>query len=581
MTSSAWREALLVLCAICTLAFVANVASGTFTASDGLDFHVAASGTPFAGRIEGVESRSPAASAGLRNGDLVPFQRLDPEVRYRLLSGVYAHERLNLVVVRDGVSHAIAYTSGPAVPLRWDYILLHVSVVWQLLFAILLAWRRPELPEARALCIFMSTNWLAGYFLPGSWASPWVLLDVTLAVISYVVPAVSAALLTYYASLFARPPSRLRRVLTILSYALACAGALASTYVFLGTTYGTIDPLGANSWASVVSGLWGMLPLCALLAAVGASHGPDRGRIAWTTLSLLPLLFAGIPYVIAVGVLGNTNTSSAWDQLTNVGVFLYPIGISYALLNRRLLDVSFALNRAAVFTGVSIVVIGAFVLTEYVLSEWLGAGRNANLLAGAVLALLLGFSMRYIHARVDHVLDNLFFKKRHEDEQAIREFAHEVAFITDPEIVLERIVRVLEQRADAAWCYVEIADERNNYGAAGENDPAIVSLRATHKRVDLHALDSALRGEFAYPMISRARLVGVLVLGPKHSGQPYAPDESDAIAHLAHGAGLALDTLSRGSTERNDVLEAIRTSNDRVIAAIHELRDFLKASSTN
>ncbi len=81
-----------------------------------------------------------------------------------------------------------------------------------------------------------------------------------------------------------------------------------------------------------------------------------------------------------------------------------------------------------------------------------------------------------------------------------------------------------------------------------------------------------LRGEFAYPMVARGRLTGVVVLGPKRSAEPYAPDESDAIAHLAHGAGLALDALALRSAKRDDVVEVILESNDRVIAAIRELK---------
>jgi len=131
---------------------------------------------------------------------------------------------------------------------------------------------------------------------------------------------------------------------------------------------------------------------------------------------------------------------------------------------------------------------------------------------------------------------------------------------------------MLEDRADAAWVRVELLDGRGYYGDADENDAAIVSLRAWHRRVDLHATESTLHGEFAYPMVARGRLTGVLVLGPKRSAEPYAPDESDAIAHLAHGAGLALDTLSLRSARRNDVFEAIRESNDRVITAIQELK---------
>jgi hypothetical protein len=110
-----------------------------------------------------------------------------------------------------------------------------------------------------------------------------------------------------------------------------------------------------------------------------------------------------------------------------------------------------------------------------------------------------------------------------------------------------------------------------------ENDPAIVSLKAWRKSVDLHTLNTSLEGEFAYPMVARGHLVGVIVLGPKRSGDPYAPDESDAILHLAHGVGGALDVLSaNGRGSRDALLGAIQTmSGDlRALAAeIHAVID--------
>jgi len=45
------------------------------------------------------------------------------------------------------------------------------------------------------------------------------------------------------------------------------------------------------------------------------------------------------------------------------------------------------------------------------------------------------------------------------------------------------------------------------YGTVSENDPALVALRASQEPVDLHLVDTALAGEFAYPMSCRGRLV--------------------------------------------------------------------------
>jgi hypothetical protein len=415
---------LLALCALCGFLFAIDIASGTLTASEGLDFRVEASGTPHVGRIEGVANGSLAESAGLRDGDLVPFAKLDPEDRYRLLSGVYSHELLTIVVMRDGTTRTIAYTSGPAVPqTRWDLLLADASTVWMLFFAVLLAWRRPELPEARALSAFLALNQLFGVIGPGDWASPWLFIDIGICIAAYLALGMASALLAYYAGLFAAPLSPLRRTLIAGSYVSAGTGVLGAAYVLCGCIYGFVDPFATHNWVRLTIAASQLFPFLALIATVAAARGAERGRVGWTTLSVSPLLLAQAPFVFAVAVLGTSILGySLWAQVMNVASFFAPLGISYALLNRRLLDLGFALNRAAVYTGVSIVVVGTFMLVEFALSEWLGAGRNANIIAGSILALLLGFSMRHIHARVDHLLDSVFFKKRHEDERANSRF---------------------------------------------------------------------------------------------------------------------------------------------------------------
>jgi GAF domain-containing protein len=89
-----------------------------------------------------------------------------------------------------------------------------------------------------------------------------------------------------------------------------------------------------------------------------------------------------------------------------------------------------------------------------------------------------------------------------------------------------------------------------------KGDPAILALQTHHRPADLREMRSAFRGEYAYPMAVGGRLVGVLILGPKRSGDPYAPDESRAIAELARevGAALAVHALD---AENKSLPEAI------------------------
>jgi hypothetical protein len=60
-------------------------------------------------------------------------------------------------------------------------------------------------------------------------------------------------------------------------------------------------------------------------------------------------------------------------------------------------------------------------------------------------------------------------------------------------------------------------------------------------------------------MVARGRLIGVIAIGPKRSGESYAPDESAAIAQLANGVATALDLITNeGDRTQRELLDAVR-----------------------
>ena len=66
---------------------------------------------------------------------------------------------------------------------------------------------------------------------------------------------------------------------------------------------------------------------------------------------------------------------------------------------------------------------------------------------------------------------------------------------------------------------------------------------------------TSIEGDWAYPMVTRGRMQGALVLGPKRSSESYAPDESEAIMQVAHGVAGALDM---GTAQTDGALERMR-----------------------
>lgn len=382
-------------------------------------------------------------------------------------------------------------------------------------------------------------------------------------------------LIAAYAMLFSAPFRHIRAIFAGLAYLSAAASSFIGAASIIGVYAGTVD------LTSLMNGIIAhtLLPslllvgtvFCVALTFAGV-RGADRERFGWVVLSLAILFVASIGSSI-VAPLGQ-----AWVSLMiafgNIGLVVAPVGLTYALLNRRLLDLGFVINRAAVFTGVSIVVVGAFVLAEWGLGELFGSiGHATNVFVSAAVALGLGLSIRTIHSRVDALLDNVFFRQRHEDERALRTFAREAPYITDVTTLLERAVQCLRNHANASVASFVLNSGNGQYGDVDENDPALLSLRTGVKVVDLHAVPTRLEGEFAYPLFARGQMFGAMVLGPKRSGESYAPDESSAIEQVAFAVAGALDALVLNDLNRTDALvEGIRLIRESLVDIGDRLR---------
>jgi hypothetical protein len=393
---------------------------------------------------------------------------------------------------------------------------------------------------AQVLNVCLSTTW---------WITPWAALDFGVALVDAVVSDLAAALLIAYTLLFGRPLSKIRKIIAALAFGLLGIDLLVGLATDLGTWTGAFDLVGGPLGQSALLKLWepltvNLLVLIAVATALAAARGRERSLLVWTTATLFVTYLQSAAWVIAYDPARALTLSVASIRIFRGAQFLTPFAIGYALLNRRLLDIGFVLNQAAVFSGVSLAVVGLFMLGEWMIGSWLGRlGHATNLTISATLVLALGFSVRVIHNRVERVLDRVFFRKRHDDETAILNFAEQAADAIDAATLVRDTKQTLETHADAEFVALAMYDGTGRYGDVKENDPAIVGLHERHNALDLKTLSTQLQGEFAYPMIPRGQLVGALVLGPKRSGNNYAPDESHAIMRLAHEVGHALRFL--------------------------------------
>lgn len=586
--SRRWRTRLLVACALA-------IAVGLWvsfqctplepycgTAGLDADFHPATASV----EITGIAKGGPAALAGLRVGDRINYRDIAFRERWRLRAirnawPFPAGEQLRLIVQR-GTQHFATVVIPQRMPPSWgtwSVWLLNAIQLWGLVFAALLAIRRPDLVLARLLSLLLIV--MFGFINLTSSFVPWTIADfVTVVTGGSIFQSVPIALIAIISAQFARPLSLGRRLLTAAAVALsaivaACSLARVLTWYVLALPISQVATI-----FSYVQGLGSALALICAIVAVVASRGAQRQQAAWIAAAIAPFFL-----LIAIASPFDFTRQHLFNEINQVAEYallIVPVGLTYAVLSRRCVDMGYAINRAAVFTGMSIVVLAVFVVVEWALSALVSnASHTTSLVVNIGVALILGLSLRFIHKRVEYVIDRVLFRKRHENEVALQRFTREAAFITDEHTLLERTEKMVAEHGEASAVSVLLKDGNAGYIAHGgngapppvdENDPAIVAMRTWREPLDLQRYETVLEGSFAFPMIARGNLVGVLVCAGKRNGEAYAPDESETIAQLAQGVGAALDLLAHKSENSPDViLDAIRSSNGSLLDAIKTL----------
>jgi len=488
----------------------------------------------------------PAARAGLRVGDKVFFlvDTVPEMIEYRRY---LAGQPLPVRIQRG--SRVFYRSLVPIAPPVGVGDLVGAPDLWVAAFAAIVAWfgagRRARLIAWLLLCRAIDGHELAGFYSPWPWLNePAILLNAP-------ATAMAIALLATISSTFGLTVSPLRRALEWSTYVVAVFGIGAvlvlHELIFITPWFDRFWQLAnINDRGEFIGN---MLAVACAVAALAAVRGEERQRAAWLLTPISAMFVASASVNVFTAFAVETYRGAQLTEAFTIVVNLAYLGLcavmTYAILSRRLVDVAFVINQAAIFSGVSIIVVGLFMLGEWLLSGWFSRVTHAtNIEISAALAVALGFSVRAIHARVERVLDGAFFRKRHDDEAAIRTFGGEASNATDTVALVRGTKEMLETHADAAFVTLIMDDGRGKYDGLSATDPAIVALRDRNKPLDLKTLQTQLEGEFAYPMIAGGHLVGVLVLGPKRSGESYAPDESNAIMQLAHEVGSTLHILT-------------------------------------
>jgi len=219
------------------------------------------------------------------------------------------------------------------------------------------------------------------------------------------------------------------------------------------------------------------------------------------------------------------------------------------------------LNRTAVYAAISTLLLPLLLLGEWIAERFLtGGSRTENALVQVGIALLLFVAARQMYDRIDRFVDRLLFRERHENEDALRNFARHVRLLDDERAIGDQTVQTVCAHTDASWVALYRRNENGDYVLAsrqgdiqppsmvGRNDSAVLALRADGKVVE-NQRASVLHDALLLPATGARGLGEFLACGPKRGGEAYAPDERDALLELAHGVAVAFDAVRLNELE--------------------------------
>lgn len=514
-----------------------------------------------------VVSLSPAeAAAGLRDGDVINFRPMTVPARTAI---VYHYTPTQ--TGRAGETIALAVQRGNS-SLTVPYTLVHqdttLSLIAQLAFkffilaiGVFVLWR------GRALAATILGIWCLGIAvgLPDAW---WGALPVGGRLFGGIL---TAALWTYsplmlYLVVEAIATGVSRRAVLIARTAMlimVVPALILNTINATQQAYTGCAAVPLTPW--VVNGAFSAAQLV-IIAFFAVSYvrttGIARQRVRWVFWAFMISRFGVLLNLFNRLLIHPIHLSGA-SWLT---VMIFPLGCAYAILRHRLIDVNFVLNRTLIYTILTSIAVGIFVLLENLFNS-IAVSREGSLAVELAVALALGLSFNAVHKRTEQFLERTLFRRKYEAAVALEQLSEDAAYMEDPQTLLEAATREIPRAMGTrgAAIYERLDGKYSlaaSYGLEGlpdevdVDDPAFVRLRRHLSQIDLSEVKSALgNDDIAFALSARGQLTGAFLCGPRTSGETFAPDEIAMLRNAVREIGAELHAMR--TREKAEILNAL------------------------
>ena len=399
--------------------------------------------------------------------------------------------------------------------------------------------------------------------------------------------------------------------------AIAVPAALCFSFIVLSFT--SLIVAGAQRTGSKTNFLYGPLhPVFSLYVAgtLGfALYTLWRKLRLATGLRKLQLryLLLGILLGAAGAVTTNVVIPLVWktSQYSVLGPYFSLLMVSFsahAIIRHRLMDIRLVVQRGIVFL-LSVATAGGVFVAIVTAVSTLTSTKAQDLPLALQISVALGIALAFqpLKQWIQNALDRYLYRESYDYHAIIREASRTVASLLNLKSLVEYLCKTVSEtlRPDSVAVFVRdsIQDHLDLVAVQNfvdtEKLPIAASLsassplpaflqryRRTLLRDDLGSTVTgrdaelaveqlaALGGEFAIPMMSESDLIGLLIVGPKRSGDAYFSDDLELLSTLSHQAVIAMRNaqLYRQVVLVNEYVENILATMESGVVATDSLR---------
>ncbi|MFQ5987540.1 MAG: GAF domain-containing protein, partial [Dehalococcoidia bacterium] len=284
-----------------------------------------------------------------------------------------------------------------------------------------------------------------------------------------------------------------------------------------------------------------------------------------------------------------------WYPVDQAGNLFNAILISYATARYRLIDISIVLRRGFLYSTLTMLIVAVFFLVALFVQSAFNAqaGQNFWILA-VVMALIIAAVFRPVHGFAQRWIDRLFYREAYDYRRTLRTSSQKMSTMLDLEGLADWLVDNLMLTMGAAKGGLFLLDkETERYITIvlkGYDNPAVnkMQLRGDNpvvKRLtqgnacltgddidrlpQLRSLWKSERGQLkqleaavVVPLKAKEDLIGIVVLGPKMSEEPYSFDDLELLLTVANQAVVAVENArlyqqAKDAAEKTAVLNEL------------------------